>query len=130
MRKTRLLLADLTLFVIALSFLACGNRQLKTLSISPATASGQVQFAAMGTYSGSSQSAAVGALWWTNLPWTYPPSAFIISISSTGQAQCTGIGPPGTYPIWAVAPVDPSVPLSKVSMTTKQLVATAQLTCP
>jgi hypothetical protein len=126
----KLWLAGLTLFVMALSFLACGNRQLQTLTISPATGSGQVQFTAMGTYSGSSQASAVNALWWTNLPWTYPPSAFVITLSSTGLAQCTSTAPAGTYTIWAVAPVDPGVPLTKMSMTTRQLVATAQLTCP
>ena len=116
---------------MALSLLACGSsRQLQSLTISPATASGQVQFTAIGAYSGSSHTSPVNALWWTNLPWTYPPSALLITLSSNGLAQCSTIAPPGTYPIWAVAPVDPRMPLTQMTMTTKQIVATAQLTCP
>lgn len=119
------------LLVIALSLLACGNsRQLQSLSISPATANGQVQFNAIGTFSGSSQTSAVSALWWTTQPWTYPPTPFIITVSSSGLAQCTAFAPAGTYMVWAVAPVNPNAPLSAMTMTTLQVVATAQLTCP
>jgi len=128
------------LFLIALFLLACGSsRQLQSLSINPATAdaqtypNGQVQFTAMGTYTGSSQTTAVSALWWTTSPWTYPPDTptpAIINLSSTGLAQCYPSAPPGTYLIYAVAPVDPSVMVSQMTMMTKQLAATAQITCP
>jgi len=120
------------LFLMALFCLACGGstRQLRSLSISPAAGSTQVQFTAIGTFVGSSHTAAVNAMWWTNQPWTYPPTPFLITVSSTGLAQCQTLAPAGTYTIWAVAPVDPSVPLSQVSITTKQVSATAQITCP
>jgi hypothetical protein len=134
MSKPTPLLPCIALFLIIPSMLACGggNRQLQSLSISPATASTQVQFTAIGTFSGSGHTSAVSALWWPNQPWTYPPTPIpqVITLSSTGLAQCTSFAPAGTYMIWAVAPVDPGVPLSQVSMTTPQVVATAQLTCP
>lgn len=134
MRKPGSLVPRFALVLIALTMLACGsgNRQLQSLSISPATASTQVQFTAMGTFSGSSHPAAVNALWWANPPWTSPPTTVpsVITLSSSGLAQCNSFAPAGTYMIWAVAPVDPRVPLSQVSMTTPQVVATAQLTCP
>jgi hypothetical protein len=133
-RKLGPLLPCSTLVLIALSTLACGsgNRQLQSMSISPASASGQVQFTAVGTSSGASHTSAVSALWWTNPPWTYPPTPNVvfITVSSSGLAQCNSSAPTGTYMIWAVAPVDPHVPLSQMSMTTPQVVATAQLTCP
>jgi hypothetical protein len=125
----------IALFLFVLSMLACGggNRQLQSMSISPASASVQVQFTAIGTFSGSSKPSAVNALWWTNPPWTFPPmtpNVPFITVSSNGLAQCAAGAPSGTYPVWAVAPVDPSVPLSQMTMTTKQIVAMAQLTCP
>ncbi|MHB8214581.1 MAG: hypothetical protein ACYDDS_00745 [Candidatus Sulfotelmatobacter sp.] len=121
------------LFLITLFSLACGGsstRQLQSLSISPAAGSTQVQFTAIGTFVGSSQTAAVNAMWWTNQPWTYPPTPLLITVSSNGLAQCETLAAAGTYTIWAVAPVDPSVPLAQMTMTTKQVSATAQLTCP
>jgi hypothetical protein len=134
MSKTRILFYFYCagLLLMALFSLACGssNRQLQSLSITPAAGSTQVQFTAMGTFAGSSQTAAVNAMWWTNQPWTYPPTPFLITVSSTGLAQCQTLAPAGTYTIWAVAPVDPSLPLSQMTMTTKQVSATAQITCP
>lgn len=72
----------LVMSLIALSMLACGSstRQLQSLSISPAAGSTQVQFTAIGTFVGSSQTAAVNAMWWTNQPWTYPPTPFQITV--------------------------------------------------
>jgi hypothetical protein len=120
------------LVLIALTLLACGgsSRQLQALSISPAAGATQVQFTAVGTFMGSSQTVAVNALWWTTQPWTYPPTPFFITVSSSGLTQCQTLAPAGTYTIWAVAPVDPTVPLPKMTMTTKQISATAQITCP
>ncbi len=120
------------LVLIALTLLACGssNRQIQSLSVSPAAGVTQVQFTAVGTFMGSSETAAVNAMWWTTQLWTYPPTPFFITVSSSGLAQCQTLAPAGTYMIWAVAPVDPTVPLSKMTMTTKQVSATAQITCP
>jgi hypothetical protein len=138
MSKPGLILSYAKLFLVAFFLLACGgsSRQLQSLSISPATAdaqnfpNGQVQFTAMGTFNGSSQASAISALWWTTAPWTYPPTPAIISLSGTGLAQCFPLAPAGTYTIYAVAPVDPSVTVSQMTMTTRQLVTTAQVTCP
>ncbi len=134
MSKLGPFLPCVALFLIVLSLLACGggNRQLQSMSISPANGASQVQFTAIGTFSGSSHTSAVNALWWTNQPWTYPPTPtpFIITVSSTGLAQCTAFAPAGTYTIYAVAPVDPNFLLSQMTMSTKQVSATAQLTCP
>jgi hypothetical protein len=126
------LLSCFTLVLIALTLLACGgsSRQLQSLSISPAAGATQVQFTAVSTFVGSSETATVNAMWWTTQPWTYPPTPFFITVSSSGLAQCEASAPAGTYTIWAVAPVDQSVPVSKMSMTTKQVSATGQLTCP
>lgn len=124
------------LFLAAFSLLACGggSRQLQSLTITPVVAGSQVQFNAVGTFTGSSQPTPVSALWWTNPPWTYPLTgtavAPYITVSSTGFAQCAAVAPPGAYVVWAVAPVDPSVPLSQMTGSTKQLTATAHLSCP
>ena len=59
-----------------------------------------------------------------------PPAPFTGTASSSGLAQCEASAPAGTYSIWAVAPVDQSVPVSTMTMTTKQVSATGQLTCP
>jgi hypothetical protein len=131
MRNTGPLLLLVVLLVLAICMLGCGgsNRQLQSLSIRPAVGVTQVQFTAMGTFRDSGKTAPVSALWWTTQPWTYPPTPFIVTVSSTGFAQCQAFAPAGTYTIFAVAPVDPNMPLSQMSMTTKQVSATAQLTC-
>jgi hypothetical protein len=139
MSKPRLTIPCAALFLIAFFLLACGSssssRQLQSLSINPATAdaqkfpNGQVQFTAMGAFSGSSQTSAVSALWWTTQPWTYPPAPTTISLSSSGVAQCDPMVA-GTFTIYAVAPKDPSIPPSQMTMMTPQIVATAQITCP
>jgi hypothetical protein len=120
------------LVLIAFTLPGCdgSSRQLQSLSISPAAGATQVQFTALGMFVGSSETATVNAMWWTTQPWTYPPTPFIVTVSSSGLAQCEASAPAGTYTIWAVAPVDQSVPASKMTMTTKQVSATGQLTCP
>jgi hypothetical protein len=132
MRNTGPLLLCVVLLFIALSLLGCGssNRQLQSLSISPASGVTQVQFTAMGTFRDSGKTEPVNALWWTTQPWTYPPVPFIVTVSSTGFAQCQVFAPAGTYTIFAVVPVDPSFPVSQMNMSTKQVSATAQITCP
>jgi len=130
--KPGLLLFCVPLVLFALAMLGCGgsNRQLQSLSISPASGATQVQFTAIGTFRDSGKTAPVSALWWTTQPWTYPPTPFIVTVSSAGFAQCQAFAPAGTYTILAVAPVDPNMPLSQMGMSTKQVSATAQITCP
>jgi len=122
------------ILAVALPLLSCGGNspRLQSLTISPVSGSGSVQYKATGTMTGSSQSMPVSVLWWTNQPWTYPPTpAFWPSISSAGLAQCKPGAPSGArYTIWAVAPLYSNVPLPQMNESTEQISATAQLTCP
>jgi len=129
------------LLAAALIMAACGSSSgLKTLTISPATAdaknfpNGQVQFTAMGSYGGSTQTTTVNALWWDYTPWaTPPPSADVpvpiaFTLTASGVAQC--VGGTGTFTIWATAPANQNIQPSQMNQFTDQLTATAQLTCP
>jgi hypothetical protein len=134
MSKPGLLLPCVPLILIALVMLACsGNRQLQSSTIAPASAdamssNGEVQFTATGTYSDGSKVSPLTALWTINSPWVLTPVPVGVSVDSTGLGQCTGYV--GTVTIFATAPADPGTPLAKMTMTTKQVSATAQLTCP
>lgn len=122
------------LLVAAASVLGCGSsRRLKSITITPANADaqnypgGQVQFTASGTYTDGSKVNPLGVVWWGGQPWTKMP--WIIQLDSNGLASC-GSAQPGTYSVLATAPLDPNVPLTQMNMSTPQLSATAQLTCP
>ena len=124
------------IFLAAVALLtACGNQGLKSLTVTPPSAdaksspNGQVQFTAMGSYAGSSQATVVKALWWNVQPWTTVPTAPTFVIDSNGMASCLGVIS-GTFTVWATTPTDQTLPLSKVTVNTKQLSATAQITCP
>ena len=123
--------------VISVSCSSSGG--LKSVAITPATAdaqtspNGQVQFTAMGSYSGQMQSVAVKALWWTSQPWVIAPTAAPtpapgITVDSNGLASCTNLT--GTFTLWATAPKDQSTSVSQMSKNTPQVSATAQMTCP
>jgi len=136
--RTFLFLQFSLLFLLAALFLnACGSDHgLKTLTIDPPTPDaqtfpdGKVQFTAMGSYGGTSQPAAVNAMWWSYQPWgTAPPTPPTYSLDSTGLAWCFDVAH-GTFPVWATAPKDQTLPLSKMTKETSQLTATAQITCP
>jgi hypothetical protein len=101
---------------------------LQSVSISPATASGQVQFAATGTYSDGSKVTPLTALWSDNNPWVQNNIVPKISLDANGMASCPTVA--GTYSIWATAPVDPQIPLSQMGAATLEVHGTAQLTCP
>jgi hypothetical protein len=120
------------LVLIAFTLPGCGgsSRQLPSLSISAAAGATQVQFTTVACWLVRSRLQTVNAVWWTTQPWTYPPTPFTGTASSSGLARCKASAPAGTYSIWAVAPVDQSVPVSTMTMTTKQVSATGQLTCP
>jgi hypothetical protein len=134
MSKPGLLLPCVPLILIALMMLACsGNRQLQSITVAPASAdamnsNGEVQFTATGTYSDGSKVSPLTALWTINSPWVLTPVPIGVSVDSAGLGQCTGYV--GTVTIFATAPADPGKPLAKMTMTTKQVSATAQLTCP
>lgn len=122
--------------VLAAISLSCSSSGgLKSVAITPATAdaqtapNGQVQFTAMGTYPGQSQSVTVNALWWTSQPWVIAPTPSPgITIDSNGLASCTNLT--GTFNLWATAPKDQTTSVSKMTKSTPQVTATAQMTCP
>ncbi len=126
------------LLLIAAGLLACGsNGRLQSLTITPATAdakdfpNGQVQFTASAVYSDGTHTKPAIALWTPGLPWALDPQVAwpAITLDGTGLASC-GSANPATYTIYATAPLDRHLPLSKMTMATPQLAGTAQLTCP
>jgi hypothetical protein len=140
MHKCLLLAGSSAVLLAAALLVDCGsNSGLKSLAVTPASAdaqnsaNGQVQFTAMGSSGGSSQLIAVNVLWsnvtpWTNVPGAAPTQATFL-IDSNGVASCLGVVS-GTFTVWAIAPVDRSLPLSAMTKDTKQITATAQFTCP
>jgi len=126
------------IFVLATLAMSCGgvstsdpSRTLVSIQVTPSAATGQAQFTAIGTFSDGSK-APVTALWTLNPPFTLTPATPVpgwISLSSTGKAQCTGAAGNPIAGIWATAPVDPRIPISKMTMNTKNVSGTAQLTC-
>jgi hypothetical protein len=113
------------------------NGQLQSIAISPGTAdaksypNGQVQFTATGTYSDGTQVKPLTALWTPGIPWALDPQNAwpALQMNDTGLVSC-GKALSSTYTIYAAAPLDPHFPVSKMTMGTPQLTATAQLTCP
>ena len=130
----------LAVSVLAVATASCGggSNQLRSIAISPAMAdaqnfpNGQVQFVATGTFTNGSK-AQVSALWTLIPPFTTSPQGPVpgwISLSSSGLAKCTGVTSIPNWPIYATAAVDTSVSPSMITMNTKTVSATAQLTCP
>jgi len=133
MRKSPFLSLSL-LLLVAGAMLACGSHsQLQSITISPATAdakdysNGQVQFTATGIYTDGSHVKPLTALWTPGFPWDVAWPA--LNLDSAGLASCGGVNP-GSYGIFASAPVDPHLPLSQMTMTTPQVGGNAMLTCP
>ena len=117
------------LLLIAVSMLGCGasGNRLQSISINPATASSQAQFIATGMYTDGNKVTPLAALWSPGNPWALAPTE-PIRLDSTGKASCLTV--PGTFAVWATAPIDPNVPLSQVTAGTPQVHGTAQLSCP
>jgi len=138
--------------VVALTVLTAscgsGSRQLQSLAITPSAAapaslSSPVQFKAIATFTDGS-TAQVAALWTLTRPFCpdgqvcalastvstldIVPTPNWISLSNSGVAQCTGSGP--KWNIFATAPVHSNIPISQITMNTKVIMTTAQLTCP
>lgn len=130
----KLSLLAVSLLAVATASCGGGSNQLRSIAISPAMAdaqnfpNGQVQFIATGTFTNGSK-AQVSALWTLTAPFTTTPQGWI-SLSSTGLAKCTGVTSIPNWPIYATAAVDTSVSPSMITMSTKTVSATAQLTCP
>jgi len=137
-RKASLFLAISAVFLMIAS---CGGnsmmttsaRQLQSITVSPTSADaknsgGMVQFMAMGTYSMAPMSATPAVRWSLGNPFSLQPVPAGVSIDMNGLAQCSGFN--GMVMIEATAPMDPNMPLSKMSMTTMNVSGMAQLTCP
>lgn len=142
------------LFLVSILFIAaftgCGgsNRQLQSLTVSPASATaqgGQAQFTATGQFSSMPTSVSPASVsWWQSRPVVDPPSnMFGLAITSQPfTAQCFGFTGPIT--ITALAPMDPGNLSPSISSTTFAhlvlqhtatqesgfVAATATMTCP
>ena len=110
------------------------SKQLVAITVTPASAdaqnfsNGQVQFTAEGTFSDGSK-APIQALWTLNAAFTETPIVDI-SLSSTGLAHCVAGGFVGTSGVFATAPANPALPLSQMTVFTKNVSGMAQITCP
>jgi hypothetical protein len=129
-------------FLLMLAVLATGcgggtadpRKTLVAITVTPASAdaqnfsNGQVQFTAVGTFSDGSK-APIQALWTLNGPFTETPVANI-SLNSSGLARCVAGGFVGTSGVFATAPANPALPISQMTMLTKNVSGRAQITCP
>ncbi len=138
MSKLRALALFGVMLSLAIVLVNCGSSSgLRSVTITPGTAdaqnfpNGQVPFAATGVFAGQGQSGPVNAMWWNSQPWAMstPIPATGFNITSAGVATCTGFLT-GTFTLWATAPIDQTLPLSKMTKSTPQRMATAQITCP
>ena len=130
-----------TIAAVLLMVVSCGGnsmmtmsaRQLQSITVSPTSADaknsgGMVQFMASGTYSMAPMSGTPQVLWSLGSPFSLQPVPAGVSVDMNGLAQCSGFV--GTIQIVATAPMDPAMPLSKMTMTTMNVSGMAQLTCP
>jgi hypothetical protein len=111
--------------ILAVELLSgCGgsNRQLQSLSVSPASTAaqgGQAQFTATGQFSSMPMSVSPASVsWWQSPPIIDPPSS-MFGLALTNQpftAQCFGFT--GTITITAIAPMDASNLNPSISSTT------------
>jgi hypothetical protein len=108
-------------------------RQMQSITVSPASADprnsgGMVQFTAMGNFNMDPMMATTPVRWSVGNPFSTQPVPAGVSVDMNGLAQCSGFT--GMVMIEATAPVDPSMPLSKMTMNTMNVTGMAQLTCP
>jgi len=108
-------------------------RQMQSITVSPASADprnsgGMVQFTAMGNFNMDPMMAATPVRWSVGNPFSAQPVPAGVSVDMNGLAQCSGFT--GMVMIEATAPVDPNMPLSKMTMSTMNVTGMAQLTCP
>jgi hypothetical protein len=124
------------LLILAMIATSCGGgmsdplRMLVSIQVTPASADGQTQFSAIGTFSDGTK-AQVTALWTLNPPFSLTPATPIpggVILNSTGSAQCSGFN--GKAGIWATAPADTRIPIAKMTMNTRNVSGTAELSCP
>lgn len=153
MKRLRNLLVVLCAFAVeALS--GCGghsisNRQLQSLSVSPASTTaqgGQAQFTATGQFNTMPMSVSPASVAWFQIPPAFDPPGSMIGLTLTSQpftAQCFGFAH-GTLNVTAVAPEDGNATSASIPLpvfldlvlnrtTTREggfVAATGQMTCP
>ena len=141
MRKPSRLIVSLVIVAFSFAIVACGgmnsmmsNRQLQSITVSPGSAdamnfpAGTVRFMATGTYTMAPMSGTPPVLWSLGNPFSQQPVPAGVSIDANGMARCAGFV--GMVEIDATSPMDPNLPISKMSMNTMNVVGMAQLTCP
>ncbi|PYV79175.1 MAG: hypothetical protein DMG93_21240 [Acidobacteria bacterium] len=124
-----------SLLLVTLITTSCGggddpSHMLVSLQVTPGSAEGNAQFTAIGTFA-DGYTATIAALWTLGPPFSLTPATPIpggLSLRAAGLAKCTGFN--GNAGIFATAPVDTSIPISKVTMNTKNVSGTAQFACP
>lgn len=142
MRRLSTFILVLFISAVLLMTISCGGssmstqgRQLQSITVTPTTAdpmkssSNQVQFTAMGHFNMAPMSTTIPVMWSIGSPFSAQPVPAGVSIDGmTGMARCSGFM--GTVTIMAMAPMDPDVPISQMSMMTMNVSGSAQLTCP
>ena len=108
-------------------------RQLQSITVTPMSADamasgGVVQFTAMGNFNMNPMMATTPVRWSIGNPFSAQPVPAGVSIDMNGVAQCSGFN--GMVTIEATAPMDPNMPLAKMTMMTMNVTGMAQLTCP
>jgi hypothetical protein len=126
-----------SLLALAAVALSCGgdpNRQLQSISLSPASADAQnyanlqVQFIATGNYNTSPRMVAPMSATWGACYQNASTDA--VTVTSQGLAQCAS-GATGTYEIWAYdLPSGPNCTALTACGGGCTVVGSAQLTCP
>jgi hypothetical protein len=126
---------------IATSLASCGGsmmtsmtaRQLQSIVVAPANATATnggpgVQFTATGMYNMAPMNVmSPPAMWSVGMAFAAAPVPAGVTVDANGMAHCSGFM--GTIMIEATAPMDPSMPLSKMTMMTSNVAGMAQLTC-
>ena len=115
------------------SMMTLSARQLQSIRVSPTSADaknsgGMVQFTAMGNFNIAPMMAMTPVRWSIGNPFSAQPVPAGVSVDMNGLAQCSAFT--GMVTIEATAPMDPNMPLSKMTMMTMNVTGMAQLTCP
>lgn len=109
------------------------TRQLQSITVTPASAtatstSGGVQFMATGMYNMNPMTVmSPPVMWSVGNPFASAPVPAGVSVDVNGMVHCSGFM--GMITIQATAPMDPNMPLSKMTMMTQNVGGMAQLTC-
>jgi hypothetical protein len=142
MKKRSPLISACILFSATMLIAGCaggnpGNRQLESLSVSPATASANgsaVQFTATGYWSSAPTTVMPPSATWGACTVTDSTPTSSVTVSTTGQATCAS-GATGTYMVFAwdpeygyTGPVCNAI--SACGARCGRVAATAQITCP